>query len=374
MKAVNDAGAVSAPYRPARLLTPAGAPGIPTNLVVEGRSTSIAVSWKAPSTGATDADAMSYTATAVDWLQRLSRPAPRGSDVLRHPGAGQRNAVHGLGRCHELRRHPARPPSSRPGDPRRLPASPASPASGPPTAVVVRPRGTARRSCPGPGPRHDGGAQITSYTVTASPGGATCSATAGATSCVVAGLTNGTDYTFTVAASNGTVRTDIRPVRSGQALRLRSRLRAATAASRQWPSPWIGGQYVDLTNISGTVARLGGYGTLGRRVVAVRNGSSVENRAAFLFARNNPRRRAPPCACTSSGASPQLRAARSRTTSSRARASRPSRPTATSSSWPTSTGRRSPAAASQGPHANPAESHPSIITGRDHRPVDVRPM
>jgi hypothetical protein len=43
---------------------------------------------------------------------------------------------------------------------------------------------------------------ITGYTVTAEPGGATCTTT-GDTSCTVTGLTNGTAYTFTVVATNG---------------------------------------------------------------------------------------------------------------------------------------------------------------------------
>ncbi len=50
-------------------------------------------------------------------------------------------------------------------------------------------------------PASDGGAAITGYTVTAAPGGQTCT-TAGSTSCVVTGLTNGTSYTFTVIATN----------------------------------------------------------------------------------------------------------------------------------------------------------------------------
>ena len=61
----------------------------------------------------------------------------------------------------------------------------------------------------------DGGAMITvaaaatggapsSYLVTASPGGATCTVTAPATTCSISPLTNGTEYTFSVTASNST--------------------------------------------------------------------------------------------------------------------------------------------------------------------------
>jgi predicted phage tail protein len=47
----------------------------------------------------------------------------------------------------------------------------------------------------------DGGAPITDYVATATPGGATCT-TSGATSCTVTGLTNGTAYSFSVRAVN----------------------------------------------------------------------------------------------------------------------------------------------------------------------------
>jgi hypothetical protein len=51
-------------------------------------------------------------------------------------------------------------------------------------------------------PTWDGGSAVTGYTATASPGGATCTATLPATSCTVGGLTNGTAYTFTAAPIN----------------------------------------------------------------------------------------------------------------------------------------------------------------------------
>jgi Fibronectin type III domain len=49
-------------------------------------------------------------------------------------------------------------------------------------------------------PANDGGAAITSYTASASPGGASCSTAS--TSCTVTSLTNGTTYTFRVTATN----------------------------------------------------------------------------------------------------------------------------------------------------------------------------
>ena len=49
-------------------------------------------------------------------------------------------------------------------------------------------------------PLDDGGSPITSYTATASPGGATC--TTATTSCVIAGLGAGTTYSIAVTASN----------------------------------------------------------------------------------------------------------------------------------------------------------------------------
>ncbi len=77
-----------------------------------------------------------------------------------------------------------------------------------PTTVPGAPTGVAGSSGNGQvvvswlAPVSDGGAAITAYTVTASPGGRTCGWSSGALSCTVTGLTNGTSYTFTVTATN----------------------------------------------------------------------------------------------------------------------------------------------------------------------------
>ena len=88
-----------------------------------------------------------------------------------------------------------------------------SAASGPsaavtPVSVPSAPRGVTG-TAGGPGqiavtwvaPSSSGGSTITAYTVTASPGGATCTTT-GALMCTVSGLAAGTAYTFTATATN----------------------------------------------------------------------------------------------------------------------------------------------------------------------------
>lgn len=57
-------------------------------------------------------------------------------------------------------------------------------------------------------PADNGGADIEYYTVTASPGGATCQASPETMACTVSGLTNGTKYTFTVTAHNSAGESD----------------------------------------------------------------------------------------------------------------------------------------------------------------------
>ena len=67
-------------------------------------------------------------------------------------------------------------------------------------------------------PTDDGGSVITSYTVTSSPGDTDCTWTSGPLSCTVTGLTNGTEYTFFVTATNAFGTSDPSSTESGTPL------------------------------------------------------------------------------------------------------------------------------------------------------------
>jgi hypothetical protein len=70
-----------------------------------------------------------------------------------------------------------------------------------PTSVSAASAVVAQSDVTWTAPTASGGAAITGYRVTSSPGGRTCSTT-GVLSCTVAGLAPGTSYTFTVEAEN----------------------------------------------------------------------------------------------------------------------------------------------------------------------------
>jgi uncharacterized repeat protein (TIGR02543 family) len=79
--------------------------------------------------------------------------------------------------------------------------TPASAPSAPTNVSAVAGAGNATVSFAPPS--LNGGSAVTSYTVTSSPSGGSCTVSAPATSCIVSGLTNGIAYTFNVVAANG---------------------------------------------------------------------------------------------------------------------------------------------------------------------------
>ena len=94
---------------------------------------------------------------------------------------------------------PSSPSGSASVTPRSQPTAPNSPNS------VSAVAGDARVSLRWAAPLNNGGVAITSYTATSSPAGGTCTVLATTNtslSCVISNLTNGTEYTFTVTATN----------------------------------------------------------------------------------------------------------------------------------------------------------------------------
>lgn len=73
--------------------------------------------------------------------------------------------------------------------------------AGTPTNVSITP-GDKQLSVSWRAPSSNGGSAVTSYTVTAQPGSVTCTAIAPSTSCNLLGLSNGSVYSITVAATN----------------------------------------------------------------------------------------------------------------------------------------------------------------------------
>jgi endonuclease YncB( thermonuclease family) len=262
-------------------VSPAGPPGAPTGLVTEARGSAVVVSWTPGVTGGLDADTVGYTATAVNDASKTCSVSGATSCVVPNLANGTPytftvRASNGLGIADSAASAPVTPVDY-------VPSGAAAP--GAPTTVTATP-GNSGAVVSWTRPASDGGRQITSYTATS--GARSCTASGGATSCLVTGLANGTSYTFTVRANNGTdgpsaSSTSMTPFASGT---VRT---STTTAAPPAADPWIGGQYIDLTNTSGSVARLGGYGLWNAKSSRYEvkdnlgNVTSLENRAAFLF-------------------------------------------------------------------------------------------
>ena len=187
--AINAAG-TSVISNPSTATTPATTPGAPTNVTATSNAnTQSVVSWTAPVDNG-GASVTGYTVTATPGgatcpattrttctVTGLVNGTNYTFTVTATNKAGTSNASN----------------ASNTATPSTVPTAP--------TGVAGTGAESTRSTITWTAPVSNGGTAINSYTVTASPGGATCVAK-GATSCTVAGLTNGSSYTFTVTATN----------------------------------------------------------------------------------------------------------------------------------------------------------------------------
>ena len=177
-------GPESAPSAP---VIPAGVPAAPASVTSTGGVRAAAVGW-----AAADANGSAVTAYTV-----TASPGGAHASTTGATSATVTGLDNGTAYTFTVVALNAIGPSagSAPSAPARTIALPDAP------AAVTAARGDGSAAVSWTAPAVDGGAPITAYLVTASPGGATAT-TAGATTATVSGLVNGTAYTFTVAASN----------------------------------------------------------------------------------------------------------------------------------------------------------------------------
>ena len=169
----------------------AAAPGAPTSVQANAEAGKANVSWTRPS-GDGGAAITGYRITAtpgggsvdvVDTTSAVFAGLTNGTAYTFTVAA--RNAV-GLGQVSAASAAATPLPATVPGAP---------------TGVTTEARNTGVR-VRWVRPANDGRAPLNSYTVTASPGGATVTVTAPTTAAEIPNLTNGTAYTFTVKATN----------------------------------------------------------------------------------------------------------------------------------------------------------------------------
>jgi hypothetical protein len=180
---------------PSNKVTPVAptAPGKPTNLLAAAGHGTVGLAWTAPASDGHSA-ITGYVVTETE----------AGLGVVTCSMSGATSCtVSGLtnGTEYTFTIHAANSvgpgPESDPSN-KVTPVAPTAP--GKPTGVTAT-GGLGSASISWIAPADDGGSAITGYTVTSAPDGRTC-ATIGAASCTVSGLTSGTTYTFTVAATN----------------------------------------------------------------------------------------------------------------------------------------------------------------------------
>ena len=190
--AATNALGTSGDSGPSAGVTPRTVPDAPTGVGGVPGNNSVAVSWIAPA-GNGGSTITGYTATA----------APGGATCTTNGALTCNVAGLASGTAYTFTVRASN--AAGPGAPSTASApvttlGPPATAPGAPTAVTGTPANSSV-TVSWTAPSSNGGAPISGYTVTAAPGGATCT-TSGAVSCTVATLSNGTPYTFTVTASN----------------------------------------------------------------------------------------------------------------------------------------------------------------------------
>jgi chitinase len=178
------------------------APGVPTNVVAVAGNASATVRWKAPSDGGSPI--LAYRVVIEPYGNiHVVEPADTVA-VIRGLTNGMKwkFQVFATNKIGSSRRsafsNSVTPTATTPPPP---PPPPPATAPGAPTGVVAT-AGDAQATVQWAAPASTGGSAITSYRVTVSPGGRIVTVPAPATTTTVAQLTNGTAYTFVVAATN----------------------------------------------------------------------------------------------------------------------------------------------------------------------------
>ena len=188
--AVNAAGA-GPESSPSNATTPRAVPGAPTGVSATAGDASAVVTWTPPTSNGGSA-ITAYTVTSSPGGITATVLAPETSATV----SGLTN-----GTAYTFTVHA----TNAAGDgPESAPSSAVTPVTNPtaPSGVTAV-AGNAKATVTWAVPADDGGSPIVSYTVTSAPDGHTSTVAAGTTTTDVTGLTNGTSYTFTVHATNG---------------------------------------------------------------------------------------------------------------------------------------------------------------------------
>ena len=175
-------------------MTNTGPPGPPTAVTATAGNGSATVSWTAPVGGAppTSYTITPYIGTTAQPTTTVSGSPPTTTTTVTGLTNGTAYTFTVIA-ANSSGTGPASAPSNA--------VTPNNSPPGAPTAVSAAPA-SSEAQVAWSAPANTGGSPISSYTVTASPGGATATANGSSTSATVTGLTNATSYTFTVTATN----------------------------------------------------------------------------------------------------------------------------------------------------------------------------